>query len=57
MCLRANYESHLRTYATQDVAAGVFGVSQTAVSRSIDQIAPVVRQCIVIRLKIRKKAI
>ena len=37
---------YYRTYATQDVAAGVFGVGQATVSRSIDQIAPVVRQCV-----------
>ena len=38
---------YYRTYATQDVAAEIFGVGQATVSRSIDQIAPVVRQCIV----------
>ena len=35
---------YYRTYVTQDVAAEVFGVGQATVSRSIDQIAPVVRQ-------------
>ena len=33
---------YYRTYVTQDVAAEVFGVGQATVSRSIDQIAPVV---------------
>ena len=37
---------YYRTYATQNVVTEVFGVGQAAVSRSIDQIAPVVRQCI-----------
>ena len=44
------------TYATQDVAAEVFGVGQATVSRSIDQIAPVVRQCIPIPGKIHDRA-
>ena len=43
---------YYRTYATQDVAAEVFGVGQATVSRSIDQIAPVVRQCVPIPAKI-----
>ena len=43
---------YYRTYATQNVAAEVFGVGQATVSRSIDQIAPVVRQCIQIPAKI-----
>ena len=45
-----------RTYAIQDVAAEVFGVSQATVSRSIEQIAPVVRQCIPIPAKIHDRA-
>ena len=44
------------TYATQDVAAEVFGVGQATVSRSIDPIAPVVRQCIPIPAKIHGRA-
>ena len=32
---------YYRTYAAQDVAAEVFGVGQAAVSRSIEQIAPI----------------
>ena len=47
---------YYRTCATQDVAAEVFGVGQATVSRSIDQIAPVVRQCIQIPAKIHDKA-
>ena len=47
---------YYRTYATQDVAAEVFGVGQTTVSRSIDQIAPVIRQCIPIPAKIHDRA-
>ena len=47
---------YYRTYATQDVAAEVFGVGQATVSRSIDQIAPVVRQCIPIPAKIYDRA-
>ena len=34
---------YYRTYATQDVAAEILVVDQATVSRSIDQIAPVVR--------------
>ena len=45
-----------RTHATQDVAAEVFGVGQATVSRSIDQIAPVVRQCIPIPARIHDRA-
>ena len=45
-----------RTYVTQDVAAKVFGVGQAAVSRPIDQIAPVVRQCVPIPAKIHDRA-
>ena len=48
--------SYYRTYATQDVAAEVFGVGQATVSRSIDQIAPVVRQCIPIPATIHDRA-
>ena len=47
---------YYRTYVTQDVAAEVFGVGQATVSRSIDQIAPVVRQCIPIPAKIHDRA-
>ena len=47
---------YYRMYATQDVAAEVFGVGQATVSRSIDQIAPVVRQCIPIPAKIHDRA-
>ena len=47
---------YYRTYATQDVAAEVFGVGQAAVSRSIEQIAPIVRQCVPIPAKIHAKA-
>ena len=47
---------HYRTYATQDVAAEVFGVGQATVSRSIDQIAPVVRQCIPLPARIHDRA-
>ena len=46
---------YYRTYAAQDVAAEVFGVGQATVSRSIDQIAPVVRQCIPIPAKIHDR--
>ena len=48
--------SYYRTYAAQDVAAEVFGVGQVTVSRSIDQIAPVVRQCILIPATIHDRA-
>ena len=37
---------YYRTYVTQDVAAEVFGVGQATVSRSIEQIAPVVKKCV-----------
>ena len=47
---------YYRTYATQDVAAEVLGVGQATVSRSIDQIAPIVRQCIPIPAKIHDRA-
>ena len=47
---------YYRTYVTQDVAAEVFGVGQATVSRSIDQIASVVRQCIPIPAKIHDRA-
>ena len=47
---------YYRTYATQDVAAEVFGVGQAAVSRSIEQIAPIVRQCVPIPARIHAKA-
>ena len=43
---------YYRTYATQDVAAEVFGVGQAAVSRSIEQIAPVVKKCVPIPAKL-----
>ena len=56
LCPSANYESSLRTYATQDVAAEVFGVGQATVSRSIEQVAPLVRQCIPIPAKIHDRA-
>ena len=46
---------YYRAYATQDVTAEVFGVSQATVSRSIDQIAPVVRQCIPIPTRIHDR--
>ena len=47
---------YYRTYATQDVAAEVFWMGQATVSRSIDQIAPVTRQCIPIPAKIHYRA-
>ena len=47
---------YYRTYATRDMAAEVFGVGQATVSRSIDQIAPVVRQCIPVPTKIHDRA-
>ena len=47
---------YYRTYAAQDVAAGVFGVGQATVSRSIDQIAPVVRQCVPTPARIHDRA-
>ena len=43
---------YYRTYATQDVAAEVFGVGQTTVSRSIEQIASVVKKCVPIPAKL-----
>ena len=43
---------YYRTYATQDVAAEVFGVGQATVSRSIEQIAPVVKKCMPIPAKL-----
>ena len=43
---------YYRTYATQDVAAEVFGVGQATVSRSIEQIAPVVKKCVPIPAKL-----
>ena len=46
---------YYRTYATRDVAAEVFGVGQVTVSRSIDQIAPVARQCIPIPARIHDR--
>ena len=42
---------YYRTYVTQDVAAEVFGVGQATVSRSIEQIAPVVKKCVPIPAK------
>ena len=47
---------YYRMYATQDVAAEVFGVGQATVSRSIEQVAPLVRQCIPIPAKIHDRA-
>ena len=47
---------YYRTYATQDVAAEVFGVGQAAVSRSIEQIAPVVKKCVPIPAKLYAKS-
>ena len=47
---------YYRTYATPDVAAEAFGVGQATVSRSIDQIAPVIRQCVPIPAKIHYRA-
>ena len=47
---------YYRTYATQDVAAEVFGVGQATVSRSVEQAAPLVRQCIPIPAKIHDRA-
>ena len=47
---------YYRTYATQDVAVEVFGVGQAAVSRSIEQIAPVVKKCVPIPAKLHGKA-
>ena len=47
---------HYRTYATQDVAAGVFGVGQATVSRSIEEVAPLVRQCVPIPARIHDRA-
>ena len=44
------------TYATQDVAAEVFGVGQATASHPINQIAPVVRQCIPIPARIHGRA-
>ena len=46
---------YYRMYAAQDVAAEVFGAGQATISRSIDQIAPVVRQCIQIPAKIHDR--
>ena len=43
---------YYRTYATQDVAAEVFGVGQATVSRSIEQIAPIVKKCVPIPAKL-----
>ena len=47
---------YYRTYATQNVAAEVLGMSQATVSRSIDQIAPAVRQCVPTPVKIHDRA-
>ena len=47
---------YYRTYATQDVAAEVFGVGQATVSRSIEEAAPVVRQCVPIPARIHDRA-
>ena len=43
---------YYRTYVTQDVAAEIFGVGQATVSRSIEQIAPVVKKCVPIPAKL-----
>ena len=43
---------HYRTYATQDVLAALFKVGQATISRSIDQVAPTVRQSAPIPAKI-----
>ena len=43
---------YYRTYVIQDVAAEVFGVSQATASRSIEQIAPVVKKCVPIPAKL-----
>ena len=43
---------YYRTYATQDVAAEVLGVGQATVSRSIEQIASVVKKCVPIPAKL-----
>ena len=40
----------------QDVAAEVFGVGQVTVSRSIDQMAPIVKRCVPIPAKLCAKA-
>ena len=48
--------SYYRAYATQDVAAEVFGVGQATVSRSIEQIAPVVKKCVPIPAKLYAKS-
>ena len=47
---------YYRTYVTQDVAAKVFGVGQATMSRSIEQVAPLVRRCVPIPAKIHDRA-
>ena len=47
---------YCRTYATQDMSAEVFGVGQATVSRSIEQIAPLVRRCVPIPVRIHDRA-
>ena len=47
---------YYRTYATQDVAAEVFGVGQATASRSIEEVAPLVRQCVPIPARIHDRA-
>ena len=47
---------YYRTYTTQDVAAEVFGVGQATVSRSIEQVAPLIRQCVTIPARIHGRA-
>ena len=47
---------YYRTYATQDVVAEIFGVGQATVSRSIDRMAPLVRQYIPIPVKLHDRA-
>ena len=44
------------TSVSEGERAEVFGVGQATVSRSIDQIAPVVRQCIPIPARIHDRA-
>ena len=47
---------YYKTYATQDVAAEILGVGQATVSRSIEQVAPVVGQCVPIPARIHNRA-
>ncbi len=43
---------YYRTYVTQDVASAMFEIGQASVSRTIDRIAPVLKQCLSIPEKI-----